>query len=321
MSKTFSIADALRFAGDDATALGDTSATFARPAAVTDADEVSLVWIRPTRTDRQALLDTTRARVIVCDTSVDTGAAVAAGKCLIVSPNPKVAFSRIVHGLFVRAPSRGVHPSSVVDPEAVLGEDVAIGPNCTIGRVRIGDGTTIHGNCFIYDDVTIGRNVTIHAGSVIGGDGFGYERDESGEVEKFPHVGGVIIEDDVEIHSCVAIDRGSLSDTRIRRGAKIDNLVHVAHNVDIGEGAFVIAHAMLGGSLQVGRNNWVGPGAVLRDNLALGDDAFIGIGALVVKDVPAGETHMGSPARPAEEYKALLKALRRAADEGQISRE
>jgi UDP-3-O-[3-hydroxymyristoyl] glucosamine N-acyltransferase len=312
----FGIEDAVRFVSSDVRIVGNEAASFSRPSSAAQADELSIAWIRPTYPDKQRLLDSTAAAVVVCDDSLDLSRAIEDGKGLIVTSTPKVAFSRIVHGLFVEKPEAGVHATAVIHSDAEIGDDVSIGPHCTVGRATIGDGTTIHGNCHIYDRVLIGRNVTIHAGSVIGGDGFGYERDEDGEVEKFPHVGGVIIEDDVEIHSCVAIDRGSLSDTRIRRGAKIDNLVHVAHNVEVGEGSFVIAHAMLGGSLRIGRNCWIGPGAVLRDNLSVGDGAFIGIGALVVKDVPEGTTQMGAPAREADEYKAMLQAMKRLAASG-----
>ena len=202
----------------------------------------------------------------------------------MVVGNPKVVFSRIVSELFVAKPDWSIHPTTVIHPEARVADRVHIGPHTVVERAEIGAGTVIYGQCFIYDDVRIGCNVIIHPGCVIGCDGFGFEPDEDGHLEKFPHVGGVVIEDDVEIQALTAIDRGSLGDTIIRRGAKIDNLVHVAHNVEIGEDALVIAHTMLGGSVRVGARSWLGPGSLYRDNIVLADDAFIGIGALVVKD-------------------------------------
>jgi UDP-3-O-[3-hydroxymyristoyl] glucosamine N-acyltransferase len=310
MTTTYGVDDLLRIAGPDAQVVGTREARFSRVAPAGDADAQSLVWIRPTHPDRQRLLDETGAGLILCDETVDPSGAVALGKTVIIVENPKVVFSRTVSALFVGEPTWAIHPSTVVHDEAEIADRVSIGPNCSIGRVEIGEGTVIHGNCLVYDGVHIGRNVTIHGGTVLGGDGFGYERDDAGEVEKFPHIGAVIIEDEVEIHSCTAIDRGSLNDTRIRRGAKIDNLVHIAHNADIGEASFVIAHAMVGGSVKIGRNCWIGPGAVIRDNLEIGDEAFVGIGALVVKDVPSGAVHMGSPARDADEYKLLLQSFR-----------
>ncbi|HET8752602.1 MAG TPA: UDP-3-O-(3-hydroxymyristoyl)glucosamine N-acyltransferase [Gaiellaceae bacterium] len=310
MTPDYGVEDILRVAEPGAQVLGDDAARFRRAAPAGDADIDSLTWIRPTHPDRQRLLDETAAGVVLCDESVDPSPAVSSGKTVIVVANPKVVFSRTVAALFVSEPAWGIHPSAVLHEEAEIADGVSIGPNCSVGRAQIGEGTVIHGNCLVYDGVRLGRNVTIHAGTVLGGDGFGYERDETGEVEKFPHVGAVIVEDEVEIHSCTAVDRGSLKDTRIRRGAKIDNLVHIAHNADIGEGSFVIAHAMVGGSVKIGKNCWIGPGAVIRDNLEIGDDAFVGIGALVVKDVPPGAVHMGSPARDADEYKALLQSFR-----------
>lgn len=310
VAPSFGVEDILRVAGGDAQVVGDPTVRFSRVASASDADAQSLVWIRPSHPERQRLLDETRASFILCDENVETSVAASLGKTLIVVANPKVVFSRVVAELLVAEPVWGIHPSSVIHEDAEVADRVSVGPNCSIGRAQIGEGTVIQGNCLVYDGVRIGRNVTIHAGTILGGDGFGYERDEAGEVEKFPHVGTVIIEDDVEIHSCTAIDRGSLSDTRIRRGAKIDNLVHIAHNADIGEASFVIAHAMVGGSVKIGRNCWIGPGSVIRDNLTIGDEAFVGIGALVVKDVPAGAVHMGSPARDADEYKLLLQSFR-----------
>lgn len=144
---------------------------------------------------------------------------------------------------------------------------------------------------------------------MIGADGFGYQRNESGELEKFPHLGGVVIEDNVEIGSNTCIDRGTLGDTIIREGSKIDNLVHIAHNVIVGRHAIVIAHSMVGGSVRIGDYAWVSPSACLRDVISIGDRSTVGLGAVVVKDVPDGGTVMGTPARPAEEYKAYLKAL------------
>jgi UDP-3-O-[3-hydroxymyristoyl] glucosamine N-acyltransferase len=155
--------------------------------------------------------------------------------------------------------------------------------------------------------------VIIHAGTVIGADGFGYERNDGGELEKFPHLGHVVLEDNVEVGSNTCIDRGTLGDTIIREGAKIDNLVHIAHNVVVGRHAVVIAHAMIGGSTRIGDYAWVAPCACVRDVVSIGDRAMIGLGAVVVRDVPDGATVMGIPARPVDEYKKILEASKRAA--------
>ncbi|HET9865725.1 MAG TPA: UDP-3-O-(3-hydroxymyristoyl)glucosamine N-acyltransferase, partial [Nitrospira sp.] len=204
----------------------------------------------------------------------------------------------------------GIHPTAVIDPEARIADDVYIGPYAVVGRCDVGTGSVIHAHVTLYDGVRIGRNVTIHAGTAVGTDGFGYSRAPDGSLEHFPHVGGVVIEDEVEIGSNTCIDRGTLGDTTIREGTKVDNLVHIAHNVTVGRHALVIAHAMIGGSTVIGDGAWVAPSSAIRDGVRIGDGATIGIAAVVVKNVDPGETVMGVPARPASEYKATLAKLK-----------
>lgn len=282
-----------------------------RPA--NDADDRSLVWINPARDDKQAILDTTAAGFVVADPSLDLSGA--GDKVVIVVPSPKLTFAAILNRLYARVPKTGVHPSAVVDPDAWLGEGVYLGPFTYVGRATIGDGTVVHGHCHLHDGVRLGRNVVIHAGCVLGAEGFSFERDAGGRLHKFPHVGGVVIEDDVELQVMTDVDRGTLGDTIVRRGVKIDSFCHIGHNCDIGEDTMVAAQAMLGGSLRVGRRCWLGPATVFRDGIEIGDDAYVGLGALVVKDVANGERVMGSPAREIEAYKQQLRSLRRLAGE------
>jgi UDP-3-O-[3-hydroxymyristoyl] glucosamine N-acyltransferase len=150
----------------------------------------------------------------------------------------------------------------------------------------------------------------IHAGSVIGADGFGYSRNDDGELEKFPHIGSVVIEDRVEIGSNTSVDRGTLSNTVIREGAKIDNFVHVAHNVVIGKHAAVIAHAMIGGSTEIGDYGWIAPSAALMNGLHIGKGATVGLGAVVTKNIPDNETWAGVPAMPLKEFVAIQKKMK-----------
>ena len=277
---------------------------------VLEADAESLVFITAGRADAQELAGQTRAAVVICDPAVDTAAPDVAGKTFIVVTDPKLVFASIANALFVERLGRGIHPTASVDPAARVHEDVHIGPFAYVGRVDIGQGSIIHGHVHLYDRVRIGRNVTIHAGTVIGADGFGYLRAEDGAVTNFPHVGGVEIEDDVEVGANACIDRGSLGDTVIRRGAKIDNLVHIAHNVVVGRDAFVIANAMIGGSTVLGDRSWVSPSATLRDVITIGRGATVGLGAVVTKDVPEAEVWAGSPARPMAEFIAMQKKLK-----------
>jgi len=146
---------------------------------------------------------------------------------------------------------------------------------------------------------------------VIGADGFGYQRNDKGEFEKFPHIGGVVIKDNVEIGSNTSIDRGALGNTIIEEGAKIDNLVHIAHNVKVGKHSAVIANSMIGGSTIIGDYSWVAPSVCMRDQISTGNNVTIGLGAVVLKSIPEGETWTGSPAKPLAEFLELQKKLKK----------
>ena len=296
-------------AGDVIDVLGSRDRTVSAVGPVDQAADASvLTFCNRPQPEAGRLLRDTRAGVIVCgEAQADVGIA---GRTFIVVREPRLAFLRLVRGFFMPAPPAGVHSSAVVEASAEIHPDAYIGPLCYVGRASVGQGSVLHGGVMVHDGTRIGRRVVIHAGTVIGADGFGYQRNERGELEKFPHVGGVRIEDDVEIGANTCIDRGTLGDTVVQQGARIDNLVHIAHNVVVGRHAAVIAHAMIGGSTTIGEGAWISPSACVRDGLSIGARATIGLGALVVKDVPDGEIVMGAPARPAPEYKAQLEALR-----------
>lgn len=233
---------------------------------------------------------------------------------LIVVANPRLAFMRAVARFFASKPEGGgVHSTAIIDETAIIDSGATIGPFCLVGpRCVVGAGCVLGPNVSLMQDIKLGARVLIGGGTVIGADGFGYERNETGELEKFPHIGGVVIEDDVEIGSNTSIDRGTLNPTRIRARARIDNQVHVAHNVVIGEDAAIIAQAMIGGSVKIGDRAWIAPSATIMNQVTIGADATVGLGAVVVKSVPDGETVMGSPAQPDVDFRrtrAALKAL------------
>lgn len=238
------------------------------------------------------------------------------GVALIVSTNPRLAFMRAMRRFFAPPlPAAGVHAAAVVAPGAAIHPSASIGAGCFVGaEVSVGEGTVIYPNVAIYCPATIGAKVKVHAGTVIGADGFGYERSDDGVLESFPHAGGVVIEDEVEIGANSCIDRGTLGDTWIGRGAKIDNLVHISHNVRIGAQAVVIANSMIGGSAQIGEGAWVAPSAGVLNQKRVGAGATVGFGALVVSDVPAGEVVMGAPAVPRERFRGTQAAIRRLVD-------
>jgi UDP-3-O-[3-hydroxymyristoyl] glucosamine N-acyltransferase len=219
---------------------------------------------------------------------------------LIRSATPRRTFIQALS--VVRPPAAltpGIHPTAVVDPTASIDPTAEIGPHCVIGADSvIGPHVMLHPHVVIGWDVHIGAGTTVFAGTVVGADGFGYERDDDGTVLKFPHLGGVRIGRGVEIGANTCVDRGTLGDTVIDDEARVDNLVHVAHNVRIGKRAFVIALSMIGGSTVVDDDAWVAPGTALMNGITIGQRATVGLGAVVVRSVEPDAVVMGNPAKP-----------------------
>jgi UDP-3-O-[3-hydroxymyristoyl] glucosamine N-acyltransferase len=249
-----------------------------------------------------------------------------AGKTVLRSGQPKVAFSQAAELLLGRAPiASGIHPTAIVAPLARVAPGVGIGPYAVIGEdAHVGAGTQIGAhsvigagcwvgeNCRIHPRVTLyggarlGNRVEIHSGAVIGADGFGYALGE-GKYWKFPQAGIVEIGDDVEIGANSTIDRGSLDDTRIGEGAKLDNLVHVGHNCQIGAHTVIAAQAGLSGSCVFGKRVVVGGQAGFGERCKLEDGSVIGgqSGVLGGKTIRSGEAVWGTPARPLGKFKEL----------------
>ncbi len=195
--------------------VGNTDKYVTNAKVITEATKDSLVWISPVKLDKQNLLEQTEAEVIICDNSLNFEN-LSENKCCIVVGNPKLEFLRVVNQLFVLKKEPEIHPTAIIDKDAKVGINVNIGPYTVIGNCLVGDNTCIESNCRIYDNVSIGNNVNIYSGVVIGADGFGYSRKPNGESERFPHIGGVVIEDNVDIGANTCIDRGSLGNTIIR---------------------------------------------------------------------------------------------------------
>jgi UDP-3-O-[3-hydroxymyristoyl] glucosamine N-acyltransferase len=195
-----------------------------------------------------------------------------------------------------------------IHPQAKIGANVRIGPFSVIGPdVVIADNVRIGSNCHL-EHCTVGRDSIIANAVTIGGTGFGYETDDTtGAVLQFPHVGGVVIGERVEIGSSTCLDRASIGDTTIGDDSKIDNLVHIAHNVRMGKRCKVIALAIVGGSCVIGDDAWIAPASAIRDWRTIGAGAVVGLGAVVTKDVAAGETVFGNPARAREKTEHRYK--------------
>jgi len=249
-----------------------------------------------------------------------------AGKTVLRSAQPKVAFARAAELLLGRAPiASGIHPTAIVaplarisagvgiGPYAVIGEDAHVGPGTQIGAQSvigagcwIGENCRIHSRVTLYAGVRLGNRVEIHSGAVIGADGFGYAFGE-GKYWKFPQAGIVEISDDVEIGANSTIDRGSLDDTRIAQGAKLDNLVHVGHNCQIGAHTVIAAQTGISGSSVLGRNVVVGGQVGIADHCRLEDRAVAGAQAGIPtgKTIRSGQTVWGTPAREIGKFKEI----------------
>ncbi len=262
------------------------------------------------------------------------------GKAIVETPQPRLWFSGAARVLRPVPAQTGISPTAVVAASAVLGENVDVGPcavveedaaigggsridaGAVIGKgVRIGSDCHIYPRAVLYPGTTLGDRVMVHAGAVLGSDGFGYVRDAaSGAYIQFPQQGTLVVEDDVDIGANTTIDRGALAETRIRRGTKIDNLVHIGHNCDIGEDVILVALTGISGSSSVGK------GAVIAGQVGIGDHAHVGEGVILGgqagvlsgktvtnEGLKPGTVLWGTPARPLKQVLREIAILARLA--------
>jgi len=254
----------------------------------------------------------------------------ASKKTLIRVKNPRAAFARTL-AIFhpPRAYPAQVHPTAQLGKNVRLSEGVFIGEfavlrdnvsignrtvieaHCVIGAgTSLGDDCLLYPNVTLYHDIRIGNRVAIHAGSVIGSDGFGYVQDGA-ERLKIPQIGNVIIEDDVEIGANVTIDRATMDSTLIRRWTKIDNLVQIAHNVTLGQNCIIVSQAGVAGSVEIGDNVTLAGQAGIADHLKIGANSVVAAQSGVSENLPAGSIVFGTPAQPVMQTKRQIIALRK----------
>jgi UDP-3-O-[3-hydroxymyristoyl] glucosamine N-acyltransferase len=283
--------------------VGDGGRAVARVSSIESAGEGDVVFV-----EDEKFFEAAR----VCRAScaiVPEGKSFEGGPTLIEAARPKLAFALVAEVLHPQKRRGGfVHPSAQVAGSAEVGEGVYVGAYVSIGdSATVGRDCVLHPNVVLYEGVTLGERVILHAGVSVGADGFGYVRDAGGVYHKFPQVGTVVIEDDVEVgaHSCV--DRGALGETRVRAGTKIDNLVQVGHNVSIGERVVIAAQTGISGSTVIESDAVIGGQVGMGDHARVERGAVVGskAGILPGKVVRAGTVVWGVPVRPLDEYKRL----------------
>ena len=260
------IRQVVEFLGEKVVAVyGNTDCFIDNLSDIDNVNENTLDWINPKKTNSQFRAENSKARVVLVDPSiVYTDALKSNKKTLLVVNNPKVEIARIGNEFFKDVISRRIHETCIIDGESEIGKDVSIGPFSYVGKAKIGCGTIIGSNVRIYDDVSIGKNCYIKDGAVIGGVGFGFERDENNNLFRFPQIGDVHLGDYVEVGANTCIDRGALSTTKIGNYTKINNLCHIAHNNVIGCNVVIAAQVNISGGNIIEDNCWIAPSSSIK---------------------------------------------------------
>jgi UDP-3-O-[3-hydroxymyristoyl] glucosamine N-acyltransferase len=296
---------------------GDGSALLSGIAAPEDAGAEDLIYVEATKHKQRA--EASAARCVIVAEEIELQ-----GKTTLAVARPKLAFAKAAERLLEPSPiATGRHATAVIDASAKLGGGVAVGPYavieadttigantqigafCYIGRgAKIGESCQLFPRVNLYAGAKLGNRVIVHSGAVIGGDGFGYVYGD-GNYAKFPQVGAVEIGDDVEIGNNTTIARGSLGKTRIDRGVKLDNLVHIAHNVHIGEHTIIAAQTGVSGSSEIGDHVVIGGQVGIADHCTIESGSIVGAQAGIPtgKKIRAGEVVWGTPARPLARFK------------------
>ena len=323
VDKSFTIKELARELGGEL--IGDGEATVSSISDIAESKKGDIAFVMKKKFE--STIKNTKASCVIVPTQINK-AEVPIIKC----KNPNLAFKKVVELLCKETPNifTGVHKTASIAEGVKLGEKVTVGACSVIEKdASIGSGTTIYAqvyigpsveigkDCVIYPNVTIrdntkiGDRVILHPGVIIGADGFGYELTEKGH-EKIPQIGGVIIESDVEIGAGTTVDRGKISNTKIGRGTKIDNLVQIAHNVTIGQNCVFAAQCGISGSVKIGNNVMMGGQVGIADHLEIGDNVILAAQAAIMKSVPSNSIMWGKPARPfkkAKEIYALFDKL------------
>lgn len=216
----------------------------------------------------------------------------------IICENPRLDFARVLQEFFMSKAVPNIAKTARIARNVSLGKGVTIGEYSVIGDgVVIGDGSEIRHHVVIADNTAIGSDCLIKSNTVIGEEGFGFERDENGVPIRIPHLGRVVIGNNVEIGASTVIAKGTLDDTTIGNSVKIDDQVFIAHNVSLGKCSMIIAESEISGSANIGEMTWLGPNCSVMNGISIGNNCFIGLGTVVNKSLPDNIVAAGCPAK------------------------
>jgi UDP-3-O-[3-hydroxymyristoyl] glucosamine N-acyltransferase len=259
-------------------------------------DEVSFCYYEGEK--GASLVSQSKAGIILCKKTLEGLVQQRPGSQIFFLDNPRLVFVQLVKQISSNQRKKGISPHATISNTAKIGVDCYVGDYTVIGdNCKIGDRTTISDRVSLVQNCFIGSDCIIQPGVTIGADGFAFERYQSGELERFPHLKGVIIGNNVEICANSSIARGSLSDTVIGDGTKIDALVHIAHNVTVGKNCELTAGTIIGGSTTLGDTCWTGLNSTLKDNIKIGNNVLIAAGAAVIHEVQDEDIVAGVPAK------------------------
>jgi UDP-3-O-[3-hydroxymyristoyl] glucosamine N-acyltransferase len=245
-----------------------------------------------------------------CTAGILLIAAAVEDRTCIVLDDPKLGFIGLLHELFPVEHSPGIHPMAAVDPSAQIDESATISAGAVVGaRCVVGPQTVLHPGVVLYADTQVGARCMIHAGVVLGADGFSFHPTAGGPV-KVPQVGRVVVADDVELGANCCVDRAFLGETVVGPGCKLDNLVHLGHNAQLGRYVIIAAGTALSGSVTIGDGAIIGGQVGVVEHIHIGAGAQVGAQSGLSRDVPAGEAVLGTPAQPAARMRRIYAALK-----------
>ncbi len=301
MNLTINFQHLLSLFGEDCFFYGNKELVFNRIQSIYESEEGNITWVKPGVKDEAFLINETKATCILCnEDSYTKFKGNLELKLFVVHEDPKMLYlyvNKFIEDLsYKREQKSFIHPTAIVDINCKLGENVQIGAYSIIGACEIGDGTMIGESVKLYDCVKIGKNCEIRELTSIGGKGLGYYKGKDGQLEHIPHLGQVVIEDNVHIYPFVNIDQGTLGTTRIGKGSALDHHVHIGHNASVGENSILVCGTVMAGGSKVLNDCFIGGNTQIRQKCVIGNRVITGMGSVVVKDIPDNEVWAGNPA-------------------------